>query len=110
MKNNDRISRSQKKKSFFNRKNKDKEKNYEICPICNRPIHTIATSIIHKETGKRAHFDCLLRELKKEYHLKPDEDIFYIGAGRFGIVEKVKKGKNLNLVIKRRIQYEERPL
>jgi len=49
-----------------------------------------------------------LEELKKEYHLKPDEDIFYIGAGRFGIVEKVKKGKSMNLVIKRRIQYEEK--
>jgi len=108
--NNKKSNRYQKKKTFFERRNREKEKNYEICPICNKPIHTVSTSIIHKETGKRAHFDCLLKELKKEYHLNPDEDIFYIGAGRFGIVEKIKKGKNINLVIKRRIQYEDRSI
>ena len=101
-----RMNKTQKKRPFFNRKNKNK--NYDICPICNKPIHNSIISIIHRETGKYAHFDCLIKELKKEYHLKPDEDIFYIGAGRFGIVEKIKKGKSMNLVIKRRIQYEEK--
>jgi len=100
------MNKTQKKMSFFDRKNKNK--NYDICPICNKPIHNVITSVTHRETGKNAHFDCLIKELKKEYHLKPDEDIFYIGAGRFGIVEKVKKGKSMNLVIKRRIQYEEK--
>ena len=99
-------SEGPKKRGFFSKKRKRKD--YVTCPICNKPIYNISTTIIHRETGKRAHFDCLLRELKKEYHLNPNEEIYYIGAGRFGIVEKVKKGKSSGLVIKRRIQYEER--
>ncbi len=94
------------RKGFF--QHRKKSKNYDICPICNKPIHNTSTAIVHRETGKKAHFDCLLKELEKEYHLNPNEEIYYIGAGRFGIVEKVKKGKSFELVIKRRIQYEER--
>jgi len=63
-------------KPFFNRKNRGKMRNYEICPICNKPIHRISTAILHKETGKHVHFDCILRELKKEYHLNPNEEIY----------------------------------
>ncbi len=97
--------RSHKRGFFTSRK---KKKNYDICPLCNKPIHNLSTSINHRETGKKVHFDCMLRELKKEYHLNPNEEIYYIGSGRFGIVEKVKKGKNTEIIIKRRIQYEER--
>ena len=110
MRNNNKANRSQKSRSFFNRKNREKGKNFEICPICNKPIHTTSTAILQKETGKHVHFDCILKELKKEYHLNPNEEIYYIGTGKFGIVEKVKKGNTRELIIKRRIQYEEHSL
>ena len=107
MRSRDKTGKPFKKKSFFSSRNKNRDKNYKICPICMKPIHTISTAIMHKDSGKLAHFDCLIKELKKEYHLNPDEDIYYIGAGRFGIVEKLKKSKGSHLVIKRKINNDD---
>jgi hypothetical protein len=79
-----------------------------ICPVCEKPINVISTAIIHKETNKKAHFDCIVRELKKYYHLKPNEGICYLGGGGFGIIETLKSERPQRFVIKRRIQYENR--
>jgi len=80
----------------------------EICPVCSKPINKVLTTIVHKETGKKAHFDCILKMLKNHYNLKPNEDVYYIGGGSFGIIEE-SKGKNTkDFIIKRRIQYEEK--
>jgi len=66
------------------------------------------TSIVHKETGKKAHFDCIIKELKKVYSLRPEEEICYLGGGSFGIVESAKDAQMKGFVIKRRFQYEEK--
>ena len=79
-----------------------------ICPICTKPINKVTTSIIHKETGKKAHFDCIIQELKKFYHLNPKEAVCYLGGGSFGIIEENKGHSTKGFVIKRRIQYEEK--
>lgn len=81
----------------------------EFCPLCNKPLRALFTAIVHKETGNKAHFDCVLKELKKTYHLNPKEDIYYIGSGYFGIIERIKDdvGKQ-EFIVKKRIQYEER--
>ena len=84
---------------------KDKQPKY-ICPVCDKPINIISTSIVHKETNKKAHFDCIVKELKKYYHLKPNEGICYLGGGGFGIIETLKSERAQGFVIKRRIQYE----
>ena len=80
----------------------------EICPVCDKPINKIITAITHKETKKKAHFDCILKELKKYYHLKPNEEVYYLGGGSFGIVEGSKGSKAKGFSIKRKIQYEEK--
>jgi hypothetical protein len=94
-----------KKYRDYRRKERDKR---EICPVCNKPINKMITAIIHKETKKKAHFDCILKELKKYYQLKSNEEFCYIGGGCFGIVEGFKGIKAKSFVIKRRIQYEEK--
>jgi len=80
----------------------------EICPVCNKPINKIVTAITHKETGKKAHFDCIINEIKKSYPLKSHEEICYLGGGSFGIIEDSKGNRVKGLVIKKRIQYEEK--
>lgn len=78
----------------------------EICPICDKPLNAVVTAIIHRETGKKAHFDCILKELKKFYPLTPEEEIYYIGGGSFGIIQTANSAKGF--IIKRRIKYEEK--
>jgi hypothetical protein len=89
------------------RKNRDQQAR-EICPLCNRPINKMMTSITHKETEKKAHFDCIIKELKKSYPLKPREEIYYLGGGCFGIVEDLKHPGSGHFIIKKRFQYEEK--
>ena len=79
-----------------------------ICPICNRPLNVTMTAIVHKETGKKAHFDCILKELKKSYQLTPKEELLYLGGGSFGIIERAKGKNSMGFVIKKRFQYESR--
>lgn len=67
-----------------------------------------STAIVHKETNKKAHFDCIVKELKKSYPLKPNEGICYLGGGGFGIIETSKGDRNKGFVVKKRIQYEDR--
>jgi hypothetical protein len=66
------------------------------------------TAIVHKETGKKAHFDCILKELKKSYQLNPKEELFYLGGGSFGIIERAKEKNAMGFVITKRFQYESR--
>jgi hypothetical protein len=79
-----------------------------ICPICNRPLNITITAIQHRETGKKAHFDCIHKELKKSYQLSPREELFYLGGGSFGIIERVKGKNSPGFIIKKRFQYEDR--
>ncbi len=95
------------------RKHKDyrtarEEQSRDICPICDKPINIMVTAIVHRETNKKAHFDCIIKELKKSYHLKSNEGICYLGGGSFGIIETVKGERKKRFVVKKRIQYENR--
>jgi hypothetical protein len=79
-----------------------------MCPLCNRPLNVTVTAIEHQESGNKAHFDCILNELKNRYQLSPKEEIMYLGSGSFGIIERVKGKSPLGFVIKKRFQYENR--
>jgi len=85
-----------------------KRSTQHVCPICDKPLYVLTTAIIHKETKKKAHFDCVINELKKFYHVNPKEEIYYLGGGVFGIIEKTIENSYKGFIIKRRIQYEER--
>lgn len=95
-------------KRYRDKKHRRDKGRRDICPVCNKPINKLITAIIHKETGKKAHFDCVLKELKKFYQVKPKEEVYYIGGGSFGIIEGLKGPNGKGFVIKKRIQYEEK--
>jgi hypothetical protein len=98
------------KKSHRYRRYKGRKKNIprDICPVCSKPINKILTAIVHRETGKKAHFDCILNEIKKAHPLKNREEVYYLGGGTFGIIEESKGNRSKGFVIKRRIQYEDK--
>ncbi len=83
-----------------------------ICPICNAPVRNIYTAIRHKEAGELVHFDCVIRELVKDYRHKLGKNlrIYYIGAGDFAIVKEIydKKGYLKTFEVVERIEYEKK--
>jgi hypothetical protein len=99
---------SRRYKRYRNYKSKKGKGPRLICPICNRPLNLTITAIEHQESGKKAHFDCILKELKKSYQLNPKEEMIYLGGGSFGIIERVKGKNTFGFIIKRRFQYENR--
>jgi hypothetical protein len=98
------------KRSHRYRRYKSRRKHFpkDICPVCNKPINKILTAIVHRDTGRKAHFDCIINEIKKSYPLKQREEVCYLGGGSFGIIEESKGNRAKGFIIKKRIQYEER--
>ena len=104
----------------FERKNDDNNQNnneenlkpISICSICNSPVKSIYTSIKHRDTNEYVHFDCVIRELIKEYRHKLGRNlkIYYIGAGDFAIVREVldKMGYLKTFEVVERIEYEKK--
>lgn len=85
------------------------ERDYEPCPICDKPIQHVFSAIAHGGSGRPAHIECVVAELTERETLAPGERIVYLGRGNFGVVSKepkVEEGKKLFNVV-RRIQYEE---
>ncbi|MGC8765291.1 MAG: hypothetical protein ACP5QT_05335 [Brevinematia bacterium] len=82
------------------------------CSICNAPVKSIYTAIRHKETGELVHFDCVIRELVKEYKHKLGKNlrIYYIGAGDFAIVREIydRRGYLKSFEVIERIEYEKK--
>ncbi len=77
------------------------------CPVCLKPVRELNTAIAHRETGKAAHFDCVLRLLREERKPSQNERICYLGKGSFGVVEMRSGGRPMPFFIRERIQYEQ---
>ncbi|MBR6084664.1 MAG: hypothetical protein IKP61_03500 [Spirochaetales bacterium] len=73
-----------------------------VCSICGQNIDFIAEAISESD-GSFSHFDCVLEKLRKEYQVKEDETLSYVGHGNFAVFAKDAEGK---LTIKTRIPYE----
>jgi hypothetical protein len=101
-------SSSRRYRRYRGQRNRKDRKPKDICPVCNKPISFALTAIVHRESGKNAHFDCIIRELKKSHQLNPQEDIYYLGSGTFGVVERSRGKKSSRFTVKKRIQYEEK--
>jgi hypothetical protein len=103
----------QNKRRNFSKRNYDKRnKRYRRnrpqykCPICNRPIREFYTAITHKDSEVPAHFDCVLREIKKQEELSQNEKICYLGNGSFGVITFRTPNSPIKFLIRKRIQYE----
>lgn len=73
-----------------------------VCSICGQNIDFIAEAISESD-GSFSHFDCVLEKLRKEYQVREDETLSYVGHGNFAVFAKDEEGK---LTIKTRIPYE----
>lgn len=78
------------------------------CPICNQPVRDLPSALTHRGTGRPAHFDCIMREIRDSNELTPQERVCYLGGGTFGILEFRQPGGPGKFVIRKRIQYEEK--
>ncbi len=83
-----------------------RQMNYPKCPICGKNIRDLYSAVNYSKTESPAHFDCILRELKTTYDLRPDEKICYLGNGSFGIVQFRGPDSPIRFFIRKRIQYE----
>lgn len=96
-------------KIYLSNKMKDKSEK-SICPICNEPIYIPEEAITHNTTNKLAHFECILKEIKKsnEEEMEENDKIVYLGSGTFGIIQERKSSKGTKLFVRKRINYENR--
>lgn len=108
---NNKKSIEEYEKIYLNKKmSEDSEK--PICPICNKPIYITEEGITHNATGKLAHFECILNEIKQNNikDIEENDKIVYLGSGTFGIIQERQSGKNLKLFVRKRINYENRKI
>jgi len=64
-------------------------------------------AICHQDSGKAAHFDCIIKLIQRQEELAPHEKICYLGNGSFGIIRKQKTIGLFPFIIRKRIQYED---
>jgi len=77
------------------------------CPLCQKAVRDLTSAITHKESGKPAHFDCILKALRGDNAVQQHEKICYLGKGSFGIVQFREHSGSPSFFIRKRIQYEE---
>ena len=83
------------------------KREYDPCPLSGQVIDNIYLAISDPESGKPARFDKVLEHLRKREEIQKGQQLVYIGAGNFGIVENTsKKGKRRIELIKK-IPYED---
>jgi hypothetical protein len=81
---------------------------YPDCCICQKPVKDIYSSIIHRESGTPAHFDCVLQELQKNEVLAEGERICYLGSGVFAVMRPTPQNERPSISIRKKIQYEDK--
>lgn len=79
-----------------------------VCPICGKPILEMSSAIADKNTGKPAHFDCVMEKLSETEKVGQNEKICYIGQGRFGILYYENPRDVRHFTIKKIIDWEEK--
>ncbi len=60
--------------------------NLPVCEICGNRIDEIENAIANKGSGNPVHFGCVLKILKDSEKVEANENITYIGQGRFAIL------------------------
>lgn len=76
------------------------------CPCCGKPIRDIASAFNDRETGKAAHFDCIISKIAQNEILDKGDIISYIGGGRFGIVRFNNPSDPKKFTIKKILEWE----
>ena len=79
-----------------------------ICPKCGKPIEDLVSALADKGTGAPVHFDCVLEDLRSREPLKENQQVAYIGQGRFAVVHFPNTQDTRNFSIVRIIEWEEK--
>jgi hypothetical protein len=80
-----------------------------LCPVCNKPIEDLASAITDKLSGEAAHFDCVRKKIIAAEDLGREDEVSYIGGGRFGVISFDSQEKRY-FKIKKIIEYEGKEL
>lgn len=78
------------------------------CAYCHKPIEDLASAISSKENDEPIHYDCVIKKLTSEEKLLPNENITYIGQGKFAVVHFENPNDYKHFSIKRTIEWENR--
>jgi hypothetical protein len=80
-----------------------------LCPLCGKPIEELASAINDKISGEAAHFDCVRGKIAALESLGKNDELSYIGGGRFGVISFDSQDKRY-FKIKKIIEYEAKDL
>lgn len=78
-----------------------------ICPACGKPIEDLSSAIADKG-GTPMHFDCVLQKLNAAESLASNQNIAYIGQGRFAIISRENPSDIKHFKIEKIIEWEDR--
>ena len=78
-----------------------------ICPICGKPIEDLSSAIADK-SGAPTHFDCVLQKLNASETLAQNQNIAYIGQGRFAVISRENPSDVKHFKIEKIIEWEDR--
>jgi hypothetical protein len=101
------LSQHGKSRSRHRRDRRKPQIEYPQCPLCEKAVRDLRSAITHRETGRPAHFDCILKTLRNDNPVGQNEKICYLGKGSFGIVQFRPHSGHSNIFIRKRIQYED---
>jgi hypothetical protein len=77
------------------------------CSVCEKNIRDLSSAIKEPESGKPAHFDCIIKKIAENEPVKEHEKIVYLGSGKFAVIES-DNNQNKNFKVLREIDYEEK--
>jgi hypothetical protein len=80
------------------------------CPWCGKQIKDITTAISDKDTGLPVHFDCVLSRIAEMENLDPNDNVCYIGGGRFGIIHYNNLPDTRDFFIKKILEWENKDI
>ena len=100
------------RRNFFRNKEKPQEPKIEReappCSVCGKPIKDIYSALLHQASGEPAHFDCVTKEILDNETLEEGERFSYLGSGVFGIIRQGTANDPSSIVIRKKIQYEDK--
>jgi hypothetical protein len=78
------------------------------CPWCGKQIKDITTAISDKDTGLPVHFDCVLLRIAEMENVEANDNVCYIGGGRFGIIHYNNLPDTRDFSIKKILEWEKK--
>lgn len=79
-----------------------------LCVKCEKRIEELSSALADRASGMPIHFDCALEELQQRERLGENQQITYIGQGRFAVVSFPDARDTKKFSIVRIIEWESR--